>query len=174
MPQPFGYRGNIDAVGDQQSSIGMAQGMDICIGQIIFPNELPDPGCQAVWMQRITIPLGEYEIIIVPAVTKLKPLHCLLFSVLFQFGENNVCQFDDNGLDYVPFDGYIARLHEGERVLTKEEARSGGKSVYIGNINLTEKLIVSEKTDIDEIARALVTKLIEAEENYVGGRVRNT
>ncbi|MEG0642143.1 MAG: hypothetical protein RR515_06055, partial [Clostridium sp.] len=26
-----------------------------------------------------------------------------------------------NGLDYVPFDGYIARLHKGERVLTQEE-----------------------------------------------------
>lgn len=26
-----------------------------------------------------------------------------------------------NGLDYVPFDGYNARLHEGERVLTKKE-----------------------------------------------------
>lgn len=24
-------------------------------------------------------------------------------------------------MDYVPFDGYIAELHEGERVLTKEE-----------------------------------------------------
>ena len=26
-----------------------------------------------------------------------------------------------NGLDYVPYDNYLARLHEGERVLTKEE-----------------------------------------------------
>lgn len=26
-----------------------------------------------------------------------------------------------NGLSYVPFDGYMAQLHEGERVLTKEE-----------------------------------------------------
>lgn len=26
-----------------------------------------------------------------------------------------------NGLDYVPFDGYVARLHKGERVLTAEE-----------------------------------------------------
>lgn len=26
-----------------------------------------------------------------------------------------------NGLDYVPFNGYIAELHEGERVLTKQE-----------------------------------------------------
>ena len=33
-----------------------------------------------------------------------------------------------NGLDYVPFDGYIARLHKGERVQTADEAndwRSG-------------------------------------------------
>lgn len=28
------------------------------------------------------------------------------------------------GLPYVPFDGYIAQLHQGERVLTKEEARA--------------------------------------------------
>lgn len=29
-----------------------------------------------------------------------------------------------NGLDYVPFDGYIAELHQGERVLTSNEAQS--------------------------------------------------
>ena len=28
-----------------------------------------------------------------------------------------------NGLDYVPFDNYLAQLHEGESVLTAEEAR---------------------------------------------------
>lgn len=28
-----------------------------------------------------------------------------------------------NGLDYVPYDGYIAELHKGERVLTKQEAK---------------------------------------------------
>lgn len=28
-----------------------------------------------------------------------------------------------NGLDYVPYNGYIARLHEGERVLTKQETK---------------------------------------------------
>lgn len=28
-----------------------------------------------------------------------------------------------NGLDYVPYDGYIAQLHQGERVLTKAEAK---------------------------------------------------
>lgn len=43
-----------------------------------------------------------------------------------------------NGLTYVPYNGYIAQLHEGERVLTKQEARdynndkgsSGGGDVY--------------------------------------------
>jgi len=31
-----------------------------------------------------------------------------------------------NGLDYVPFDGYVAQLHKGERVQTASEAKSNG------------------------------------------------
>lgn len=37
------------------------------------------------------------------------------------------------GLDYVPFNGYVAQLHEGERVLTKEEAKNYNKSEQSGN-----------------------------------------
>lgn len=33
-----------------------------------------------------------------------------------------------DGLAYVPFDGYVAQLHEGERVLTKQEARDYNRS----------------------------------------------
>lgn len=39
-----------------------------------------------------------------------------------------------DGLDYVPYDNYIARLHKGERVLTAEEARSGG-GVVVNQVN---------------------------------------
>ena len=48
------------------------------------------------------------------------------------------------GLSYVPYNGYIAQLHEGERVLTKQEnraytnGRSGGGDTY--NIYSYEKL----------------------------------
>ena len=117
MTEPFGYCSNIDAVGDQQSSVGMTQGMDIGIGQVIFSNELPDPGCQAIWMQRITVPLGEYEIIIVPAIAELKPLHRLLFSVLFQFSKNNIRQFDDTVRPFcfwsVYVDTFLGRVENG-------------------------------------------------------------
>lgn len=41
-----------------------------------------------------------------------------------------------NGLDYVPFDGYVAELHKGERVLTANEARGYGGNSF-GDIHIT-------------------------------------
>lgn len=40
-----------------------------------------------------------------------------------------------NGLDYVPFNGYVAELHEGERVLTKQENKeyNSGLSGFSGD-----------------------------------------
>ncbi len=72
-----------------------------------------------------------------------------------------------SGLDSVPYDGYSARLHKGERVLTARENRdyseggggngSGGGVVISGN-NFT----VREEADIHRIAFELA-KLIEQE-----------
>lgn len=68
-----------------------------------------------------------------------------------------------NGLSYVPFDGFRAELHKGERVLTADENRdyggkSGGSSIgtLIGqlSINGTDK-------SVSEIADAVVDKLYD-------------
>ncbi|MBC1459077.1 phage tail protein [Listeria newyorkensis] len=45
------------------------------------------------------------------------------------------------GLDYVPFDGYVAELHKGERVLTADEARlynAQEQSGSFGNIQMPD------------------------------------
>jgi hypothetical protein len=42
----------------------------------------------------------------------------------------------DRGLSYVPYDNFPARLHQGERVLTKEENRAGRSITFAPNINI--------------------------------------
>ena len=67
-----------------------------------------------------------------------------------------------DGLTYVPYDGYPARLHEGERVLTASEARGYGKGT---NVSVTVNgLTVREEADVDRIAETLAQKLSEAKE----------
>lgn len=57
-----------------------------------------------------------------------------------------------NGLDYVPFNGYIAELHKGERVLTAEENKNynAGKTVSI-----VQNIYSQAKTAADLMEEAL-------------------
>lgn len=72
------------------------------------------------------------------------------------------------GLKRVPYDGYKAILHEGERVLTKNEVNGGaGSGVSIGNINLncpnvTDATNAKELTNqvISEITKQLTIKSV--------------
>lgn len=67
-----------------------------------------------------------------------------------------------DGLTYVPYDGYPARLHEGERVLTASEARGYGQGV---SVSVTVNgLTVREEADVDRIAETLAQKISEARE----------
>lgn len=49
-----------------------------------------------------------------------------------------------NGLPFVPFDGYIAELHRGERVITASENRNYtfNSNTYFGNVNLNNGMQV--------------------------------
>ena len=66
--------------------------------------------------------------------------------------------FHATGLDRVPYDGYTAVLHEGERVLTKVEADKQDR--YSINIpKLADSIIVREEADIEKIATHLYSEL---------------
>lgn len=63
-----------------------------------------------------------------------------------------------SGLDYVPFDGYIAELHKGERVLTAKEAKKYPVGTnFNGDINI---IVQGDKyRDENALADAIAEKL---------------
>ncbi len=61
------------------------------------------------------------------------------------------------GLAYVPFDGYIAELHKGERVLTANEARDyrNGEKSNGGGVTVVQNIYSHAKTAADLMQEAL-------------------
>lgn len=61
------------------------------------------------------------------------------------------------GLSNVPYDGYVAKLHKDERVLTAQEnreyGRGGGFTIHIQNMH------VRKDSDINEIGKAIANEL---------------
>ncbi len=66
------------------------------------------------------------------------------------------------GIPYVPYDDYIVRLHEGERVLTAQQARQSDNSSAGPQIQVGGTYYVREEQDIDKIARALAKEIAKA------------
>ena len=62
-----------------------------------------------------------------------------------------------NGLSYVPFDGYIAELHRGERVLTSKEAKQYSSGIGGSSINIT--INGAQYNSEESIAEAVAYKL---------------
>ena len=61
-----------------------------------------------------------------------------------------------SGLDYVPYDGFRASLHEGERVLTAEENKSGRGDIIL-NFNLNGTVI--DRKAVNEFAELIYPRL---------------
>lgn len=91
------------------------------------------------------------------------------------------------GLDYVPFDGYIAELHRGERVLTATENKEYGTLTNGNKLFKSKKNIVKENStesskniifnpnitintstqNSEELARALENKIKELSDEFL-------
>jgi len=69
-----------------------------------------------------------------------------------------------NGLSYVPRNGYIARMHQGERILTKKENRQYSKGNNGGIIVNMNGLTIREEADVDKVASSLARKIYLAGE----------
>ena len=61
-----------------------------------------------------------------------------------------------NGLDYVPYDGYIAELHKGEKVLTAKEASQGSTMNHSGTIRVEG---VNNQGDLTAVVDIIMNQL---------------
>ncbi|MGL5583383.1 MAG: hypothetical protein ACRDCE_20845 [Cetobacterium sp.] len=65
-----------------------------------------------------------------------------------------------NGLTSVPFDGYVAELHKGERVLTAEESKAYNSTINNNTVNTSKINNVNQKPQNNKIT-IQIDKIIE-------------
>ncbi len=63
------------------------------------------------------------------------------------------------GLDRVPYDNYPALLHQGERVLTAQQAREADRGQGVSVVISGNEFHIREDADVDRVAEALLQKL---------------
>lgn len=73
------------------------------------------------------------------------------------------------GLSYVPYDGYLAKLHKGERVLTRAEAdqyrKGAGRNVNIVIQKVADRIDAGSYNDVDRLLGLLEERLVRVAAN---------
>ena len=93
-----------------------------------------------------------------------KPVYGVDYIAPFQRADGS----DAYGLSSVPYNGYLAELHQGERVLTASEARqldegTGGGSITVNIGDVT----VRDQADAEMLAEVIVERILEARKTFV-------
>lgn len=89
-------------------------------------------------------------------------------------GEKSVNSHNAQGLDYVPFDGYISSLHRGERIMTANENKAysqGQAQTMPQEIRVVAPIAV--QIDRETIAYATYDAMLQIESDRGGGFVRS-
>ena len=126
-----GIQGNVDVVKTASSGVGIAGNVEIAkaLGKEV---ESPDVSDNTVSSARSVAEAARNAM---QAVFNARAIRATVSAV--GAGAAVINGSHAEGLAYVPFDGYIAELHKGERVLTREENReynNSGVSKQSGDI----------------------------------------
>ncbi len=135
----------VDLIGTLSEGLGIALGALVSIGEDIV--ESIESGISAAWEGLVSWFNGIWDSLFGGRSV----------NVDVNASSSGVNGSHAGGLSYVPFDGYVAELHRGERVLTANEAREYRRDEKSngGGVTIVQNIYSQAKTAADLMQEAL-------------------